>query len=369
MYKMIKKNQLFQLIVCRFWETLREPSVLFWGIIFPVLISIGLGLAFAQKNESKFTIMMVGEQITELDSLLSIYGEKSIKNSKTVWSWTVKDTTLGNTTFTFIRTGWEEAIIALKRGESDMILTDSLATVCYHFDPSNAQAQLAHLKLLALLQSPLSENPIQRQISPLTLQGVRYIDFFIPGLMAFGLMSSLLWGISYTIIESRSQRLLRRMIATPMKKSNYLIAIMFVRTVMNVVEALILFLFAWLLFDMKIQGSIGALAALFVAGNIAFTGVSVLLSCHTSKTEVGTGLINMVQMPMMLLSGIFFSYHNFPDWSIPVIKLLPLTALADGLRAIFNEGAGWIHIMTPTALLSLLGIVCLMVGMKMFRWQ
>jgi len=154
-----------------------------------------------------------------------------------------------------------------------------------------------------------------------------------------------------------------------MKKSNFLIAIMVVRTTMNVVEAVILIFFAWLLFDMQIQGSITAFIVLFIAGNVAFTGVAVLLSCRTSKTESGTGLINLVQMPMMLLSGIFFSYHNFPEWSIGAIKLLPLTALTDGIRYIFNEGAGWLEIIMPAVSLSILGVVSFVVGMKMFKWQ
>ena len=369
MIKSIKNNQLYQLIICRFAETLREPEVLFWGIVFPVLISIGLGLAFSQKNESKFNIMRVGTNYTQIDSLLTIYGQKSEKNGKEVYAWTVTDATLGNTTYHFIRSSWDEAIISLKRGESDVIITDSLSKVGYHFDPSNAQAQLVYMKLSALIKSPTHVNHAQQQITPLTLKGVRYIDFFIPGLIAFGLMSSLLWGISYTIIECRSKKLLRRMIATPLKKSNFLIAIMFVRTTMNVAEALILFFFAWLLFDIHIQGSIAAFALLFVAGNVAFTGVAVLLSCRTSKTEAGTGLINLVQMPMMLLSGIFFSYHNFPDWSIGAIKLLPLTALADGFRAVFNEGAGLLQVAAPSATLFVLGIVCFVIGMRWFKWQ
>jgi ABC-type multidrug transport system permease subunit len=197
---------------------------------------------------------------------------------------------------------------------------------------------------------------------------VRYIDFLVPGLIAFGIMSSILWGISYTIIERRSQKLLRRMVATPMKKSNFLIALMSVRIVMNVVEALVLFLFAWLLFDIHIQGNIGALAVLFLAGNLAFTGIAVLVSSRTSKTEVGTGWINAVTMPMMILSGIFFSYHNFPEWSIDIIKLLPLTALTDGIRSIFNEGAGWMEILAPSLSLSLFGVICFVVGMRLFKW-
>jgi ABC-type multidrug transport system permease subunit len=353
----MKNNQLYRLIICRFLETLREPEVLFWGIVFPVLISIGLGLAFMQKSESKFNIMLVENNPTELDSLLAVYGQKSEKNGKTMITWRVNDEMLGNTQFNFIHDNWSDAIIALKRGEADIIITDSLAQVRYHFDPRNAQAELVYMKLSDLLQSPSNERTTQQQLSPLTLKGVRYIDFFVPGLIAFGLMASLLWGVSYTIIECRSQKLLRRMIATPMKKSNFLIAIIFVRTLMNVVEALIIFFFAWLLFGIHIQGSIGALAILFIAGNIAFAGIAVLLSCRTSKTEAGTGLINAVQMPMMILSGIFFSYHNFPEWSIGAIKLLPLTALADGMRSIFNESAGCIEIGSPSIALSAFGII------------
>jgi len=284
-------------------------------------------------------------------------------------TWTVADEILGSTQFNFIRNTWDNAIIALKRGEAEMIITDSATHLYYHFDTHNEQAELAYMKFSALLQSPANEKTTQQQLSPLTLKGVRYIDFFIPGLIAFGLMSSLLWGISYTIIECRSQKLLRRMIATPMKKSNFLIAIIFVRLLMNVLETVVIFFFAWLFFDIHIQGNIGALTVLFVAGNIAFAGISVLVSCRTSKTEAGTGLINAVQMPMMLLSGVFFSYHNFPEWSVGLIKLLPLTALADSMRSIFNEGAGWIEIITPTIALTTLGIICFSIGTKMFKWQ
>jgi len=365
----LKNNQLYRLIVCRFLETIREPEVLFWGIIFPVLISIGLGLAFMQKNETKFNIVLVESNRTALDSLLAVYGQTDKKNGKEVITWTVNDEALGITHFTFTRSHWSDAIIALKRGEADLIITDTLAKNRYHFDPRNAQAELAYLKLSDLLLSPSNVTATRQELSPLTLKGVRYIDFFIPGLIAFGLMSSLLWGISYTIIECRSQKLLRRMIATPMRKSNFLISIVFVRTIMNVVESLIIFFFVFILFDIRIQGNIFALAVLFIAGNISFAGISVLLSCRTSKTEAGTGLINAVQMPMMLLSGIFFSYHNFPEWSIGVIKLLPLTALADGMRSIFNEGAGLPEIITPTIALTALGIICFSAGIKLFKWQ
>jgi ABC-type multidrug transport system permease subunit len=369
----LKYRQITQLTFTQFLETIREPEVLFWGMLFPVLISIGLGLAFTQTSESKFNIVTVEENRTELDSLLSIYAHPNPKKGKDAVIWKTQDEVLGNTEFHFVRNNWEKAIISLKRGEADIVVTDSAGKIAYHFDPHNSQAQLAYLKLSTLIQSTRSTlstaaPTASSDIKPLTLTGVRYIDFLVPGLIAFGLMSSILWGISYTIIERRSQKLLRRMVVTPMKKSNFLIAMMLVRIVMNVVEALILFFSMWCLFDIRIQGNIGALCVLFMAGNVAFAGIAVWVSSRIYKTEVGTGWINAVQMPMMILSGIFFSYHNFPEWSIEFIRLLPLTVLTDGIRSVFNEGAGWVEILSPSLLLFSLGIICFVIGMKRFKW-
>jgi ABC-type multidrug transport system permease subunit len=183
-----------------------------------------------------------------------------------------------------------------------------------------------------------------------------------------GVMMSSMWGISYTIIERRSKKLLRRMVSTPMKKSHFLISIMTVRFVMNFVEAGLLFLFAHFAFNIHIQGSIPALFCIFIAGNIAFSGIAVFISSNTSKTEIGNALINVVVMPMMILSGIFFSYHNFPDWFIPVIQIFPLTIMADDIRSIFIEGAGFAEIIIHSVILSVTGILFFIAGIRYFKW-
>ncbi|MBB3186144.1 ABC transporter permease [Microbacter margulisiae] len=362
-------NQLYQLIKTQFLETIREPSVLFWGIGFPILISIGLGLAFTRSSNTQFHVNVVTSDTHFINSFIAPYSVKNIHDQAVTYSWSVSDSTLGNTTYIFRESSWKDAIVALKRGEANLILTDSAGTPYFHFDPHDTQAQLLYMKLSALFRHPVVKiNDKQSHIQPLTLKGVRYIDFLIPGLIALGILNALMWGISYNIIERRSQKLLRRMVATPMRKSNFLMAIIFVRIVMNIIEAGILFLFAWLFFGITIQGNIGALFLLFFAGNIAFAGIAVLLSSRTEKTEIGTGWINAITMPMMILSGIFFSYHNFPDWSIGFIKLLPLTVLTDGIRSIFNEGASWLQIIFPSFLLSALGVICFLLGLKRFKW-
>jgi ABC-type multidrug transport system permease subunit len=183
-----------------------------------------------------------------------------------------------------------------------------------------------------------------------------------------GIMMSSLWGMSYGVVEKRSKKLLRRMVATPMKKSHFLIALMTVRTAMNFIEGGLLFLFAYLVFHITIQGNVPALVLIFLSGNVAFAGIAILTSARTGNTEIANGLINLVSLPMMVLSGIFFSYHNFPEWSLPYIQKLPLTMLADGMRSIFIEGAGYAGIAFPSIVLALLGVACFAAGLKIFRW-
>jgi len=70
----------------------------------------------------------------------------------------------------------------------------------------------------------------------------------------------------------------------------------------------------------------------------------------------------------MILSGIFFSYHNFPDWIIPIIRLIPMTMLADGMRSIFNEGGGFGAVYAPVLALTAIGVACFTAGLRVFRW-
>jgi ABC-type multidrug transport system permease subunit len=265
---------------------------------------------------------------------------------------------------------WQKAMILLKRGNLTLIIGEKNGQIEYHFDPLNPDAQLIYLKLSNLFNNPsVLQRSSNESIKPLTVTGTRYVDFLVPGLIAMGVMMSIMWGISYEIIDNRSKKLLRRMVATPMKKSHYLIALITVRLGMNFVESGLLFLFTWLAFGIRVQGSIPALLTIFMAGNIAFAGIAIFMSSHTAKTEIGNGLINLVSMPMMVLSGIFFSYHNFPEWSSSIIQKFPLTMLADGIRSVFIEGAGFAEITIPSLILAGTGIIFFVTGLKIFRWH
>jgi ABC-2 type transport system permease protein len=377
----LQLKQLKQLISAISLEIVREPGVLFWGIAFPILLSLGLGLAFTKKTDITRRVALVeisqAAGISAQDTAVSI--EKVMRQKAVIiasdgshplyYRITLPDEKLGNTIFLFQKTDWKNAIILLKRGNISLIMVAGKGKPEYHFDPMNSDAQLTYLRLSDLFSGRVEPEENTENIKPLTVSGTRYIDFLIPGLIAMGIMMSCLWGVSYGIIEKRSKKLLRRMVATPMKKSYFLIALITVRTGMNFIEGGLLFLFAHVAFNFQLQGSFPAIMAIFITGNIAFSGISVFISSRTSNTEIGNGLINAVNMPMLVLSGIFFSYHNFPDWAIPFIQKLPLTIMADDMRSVFIEGAGFSAISVDALFLALTGIIFFSIGLRLFKWH
>lgn len=368
----IANHQLFLLIKAHFLEIIREPAVLFWGVLFPILMAWGLGIAFTKKADQTRKIAIVryiGNEHTASGSKLFDFLQQNAQKKGSDYVMQLKSSKLGNLSVTFTETTWSEAYKLLKKGNVSIILEDHVDDIQYHFDPANSEALSLYQQVSQLfLYGPNAYASSEAEIKPLTLLGTRYIDFLLPGLLSMGIMMSCTWGISYTLIDRRSKKLLRRMVATPMKKTNLLVALITARFTMNLLEGAILFLFAWLYFHIRIQGSIPALIAIFLAGNIAFSGISILLSSHTANPEIGNGIINAFVTPMMVVSGVFFSYHNFPDWSIPVIRHLPLTILADSVRSVFNESVSLVDIYREVLILTVTGVVCFVAGLKIFKW-
>jgi ABC-2 type transport system permease protein len=200
------------------------------------------------------------------------------------------------------------------------------------------------------------------------IQG-RYIAFLIPGLIGMNIMGSTLWGMGYAIVDGRRRKLLKRFVVTPMRRSHYLLAFFLSRVVFMIAEVVLLLLFGWLVFDVGVRGSFVALAAITLAGMMAFTGLALLIASRTESTEVAGGLMNLVQLPMWLLSGAFFDYTRFPEVAHPFIRLLPLTAINDSMRAVMGDGAGLLDCWGQLALLLAWAAVSFGVALRIFRWQ
>lgn len=365
---------LFQLVISQFKLFFREPGVVFWSFGFPVVMAWILGIAFANKGEILRNVAIVTENPAAVSALPKWLHEKSgtVDNQlsgEAELEWEVGMNAGDQARFRFRAMSEEEAVLALKRGQISLWIEGSPETnLSYRFDPDNADARLTYLLLETAFREKISSE-IKAEIRPLTMVGIRYVDFLIPGLMAMSIMNACLWGIGWNLIELRIKKLLRRIVATPLRKSIFLISHGLNRMILSAAEMLLLYIFAYFYFDIRIQGSLLALALVFLSGYCAFAGIAILISSRVQNTQSGNGMINIVTMPMFILSGIFFSYHNFPDWLIPYVEVLPLTMLTNSLRGIITEGIGLAQVIQPSLGLFGIGAVCFALGLKLYLWH
>jgi ABC-type multidrug transport system permease subunit len=198
--------------------------------------------------------------------------------------------------------------------------------------------------------------------------GARYIDFLIPGLLGMNLMNSGMWGVGFALVEMRQRKLLKRFVATPMRRSDFLLALASSRLLLMLIELAVLLGFGILAFQMRLMGSWASVILISAVGALCFGGLGLLTASRAQKIETVSGLINVVMMPMWLLSGVFFSYERFPAILLPFIKALPLTALNDALRATILEGATLAAQGTRLLVLLLWGGLSYLLALRWFRW-
>lgn len=339
---------LLHLIIAQFKEFFREPAVLFWGFAFPILLAGVLGIAFVNQPQGLHRVALV--ESAESD-------------------WTIKDFQLlaDTSNFLFHKLPMDSAKASVEKGEFSLLVELRGDKTVFYYDKTNDESESIYLQLSNLLLQQRAQQ-VRFETAGISNNGLRYIDFLIPGLIAMGIMNSCLWGIGWNLIDIRIKKLLRRMIATPMKKSTFLFAQIVSRGILVFIETMVIYLFALFIFEVQIEGSFLHFLLVFITGITAFSGLAILISSRAKHSQVGNGIINAVTLPLIILSGIFFSYQNFPEWAISIIKVLPLTILADGLREIFNQGAPFVDLLPEIGSLLLYGALFFTMGLKIYKW-
>jgi len=328
---------------------LREPEVLFWIFLFPILLAFGIGIAFSDPAPESFRIgIEEGSPGQELFPTLAA--------SPDLQPVLLEEGTAGDE----LRRGGVSAVLDI--GEDGVIEL--------RFDPARPQARTARiLAESALQQAAGGATPLEVREELVTARGQRYIDWLIPGLIGFNLMGTGLWSVAFYTTQVRESRELRRLIATPMRRSHFLLSQILARYAFLVAEIPLIILFAWFAFGVPVEGSFLALSVLVLLGATCFAGMGLLAASRVRTTEGVSGIINLIMMPMLILSGVFFSVDRFPDVTQPLIQLLPLTALIDALRAVYNEGLGLAAVPTEIAILTGWTLAAFLVALRIFRWQ
>ncbi len=348
---MKRYNPLTELFLYRMRTFYREPEAMFWTYGFPILLTLALGLAFRSKPPEVVAVDIVASanaadikaKLLELDDILDIE----------------------------INTQ-EDCTHRLRYGKTSIVIktNDSGDSVEYQYDPTRPESALARAKIDDALQRAVGgrQDPIPVTDNEVTEPGARYIDFLVPGLLGMNLMGGGLWGCGFVLTDMRVKKLLKRLIATPMRKSHFLLSLIGGRLVFTIPELLALLGSGWLVFNVRIEGGIINIVLMALIGALSFTGIGLLVASRAEKIETISGLMNLVMLPMWLCSGVFFSYERFPESTLPFIKLLPLTQLNDALRSIILEGSTIFDQGVPILILAIWGVISFILAIKWFRW-
>ena len=339
------------LLMARMLELKREPEVVFWVFVFPLLLALGLGIAFRNKPGDAVSVAIVdGPNAGQAQTLLASSPQHDGFKTKILDE--------------------NDALNGFRLGKFDLVIEPNRKFgVDYRYDPARPESVLAKTEVNDALQAAAGrKNAFPTTATTSSEPGSRYIDFLIPGLLGMNLMNSGMWGIGFALVDMRQRKLLKRFVGTPMRRSDFLLAMASSRLILMIIEVGLLLVFGVIFFHMRVMGSIGAITLLAAIGSLTFGGVGLLTASRAQKIESVSGLINLVMMPMWIFSGVFFSYERFPAVIHPLIKALPLTALNDALRATILEGTPLLHQWPRLVVMMVWGGVSFALAVRWFRW-
>lgn len=350
---------LLELTLTRCREFLREPEAVFWSFVFPVLLAVALGIAFRNTAPEKLRIA-VESNPSDINAAAPNAMVDGLRRSADI---------------EVIVLSPAEAAQAMRSGRVALVVRGTSkgggeTQLEYRYDPTRPESRMARLTVDDALQRAMGRADLAtaRDVK-VTEPGARYIDFLVPGLIGMNLMATGMWALGFVIVQARGRKLLKRFAVTPMRRSHYLLSFMLSRLIFMMAEVATVLAFAWIVFGVSVHGSLLSLAILSVIGAMTFSGLGLLVAARPKTIEGVSGLMNLLMLPMWVLSGTFFSWARFPQTAQPFIKALPLTALNDSLRAVINDGtplaASWMQICT----MLVWCVASFVVALRLFRWR
>jgi ABC-2 type transport system permease protein len=342
-----------QLVLARLREFFREPIAIFWVYGFPLLLACVLGLAFSNAKVEPPTVDVVPPAGTQPDDQYVSSGIAKVLKDKDI---------------DVHPSSQDEARKRLRQSKTTFVVEDRLDSIKYVYDPTRPDSVHAKYWVDSIVARAGTAAGRIVEEEKVTAPGSRYIDFLFPGLVGINLMGGGLFGLGFVLVEMRVRKLFKRLMATPIHRGDFLLAMLSSRMIFLTPEMASLLGVACGVAGVPVLGSWGTLILVIVTGSLTFAGIGLLLGCRAEKTETISGLVNLVMLPSYLLSGVFFSSKNFPEAMQPLIQALPLTRLNDALREVMLEGAGLMDIGGHLLVLAAWGVVSFALALRWFKW-
>ena len=342
-------HPLWHLVLARMRLFYRQPEAVFWTYGFPLAMLTALGLAFRSEPKTTILVDVIGPQAEAFESRLARESRYKIMRPAD--------------------TEWKKR---LQHGKTNLVVeTGASATEPPRFwdEPRRADSLLAREAVEnTLLRDAMTDPPAFAE-SQLDQLGNRYIDFLLPGMIGMNLMGGGMWGIGFVVVDMRVRKLLKRLLATPMRRSDFLFSVMIVRLIFAFFDMAFLIAFGYLAFGVRCAGSYLDLSVVMLIGGAGFAGIGMLAASRAQTIDSISGLMNLIMLPMWIASGVFFSAERFPEVFQPVIQALPLTCLNNALRGVMLDGDSPLALWRPLLGLIAWGTVSFAIALRVFRWK
>lgn len=332
-------NRFWAVFVARNKEFIRDKAALSWNFIFPIAIVLGFAFAFSGEPPASYKLAYYGE-----------LPDASISHSITQMKYVqlIEQPELS------------DAIAKIKRHQFDLLI--DFNTQKYWINSTSDKGYFMQ-KLLA--------GSSQKTFEKVSVEGdeVRYIDWLLPGVLGMNMMFNALFGVGYVIVRYRKNGVLKRLKATPLTILEFLSAQIVSRLFLIMFVTLVVFVGTDILFDFLMLGSYWDLLLIFIVGSLCMISLGLLMAVRSSSEEFAGGVLNLISMPMMFLSGVWFSLEGLHPWVQALAQVFPLTHMIDALRAVMTEGVGLAAVSSSLSILALMTLVFLALGTLLFKWE
>ena len=336
-------RRIYAIFVSRNREFLRDRSSLAWNLVLPVALVFGLSFAFDGQRDEYTVGVLQQEALIDIDSH-PFFETRYIR---------------------FVPYNDEvEALLKVERHQLDLLI-DTGPPTRYWINPT---APKGYFVEFALLQS-MAEPPAGIVKEQIPGAPIRYADWVLPGILGMNMMFSCLFGVGYVIVRYRKNGFLKRLRATPLTSLEFIAAQVASRMVLIIIITTFVYTGTHLLLDTRMEGSYLTLFAIALVGAISLVSLGLIVSARVLSEELAGGLLNLINWPMMMLSGVWFSLEGTGETMQAISRIFPLTHVLDSARSVMLDGATFIDVAPSLGALLVQSAVFLGIGAAIFRWE
>lgn len=357
----------WQLVSANVKDIVRDRMSIFWFVAFPLMFILIFGVIFGQDRiTTKFQVGLVVEDRGAIG--------KAVKQSfQTVSIFELHQGTKAKE-LKELQSGKRMIVVVVPQTNSIKKGQVTPLEIPIYYDPSKAattQVLIASTKeILAELERKMAGTPKLLIAKPVKAEvfALKNIDYLLPGILAMALMQLGLFG-ALNFVSLRERKIIRRLGATPLPRSMMLWSEIVVRLGMALVQAILIIALGYVAFGVTVTGNILLVLAMVILGAVVFISIGYFLANFTKTLESAEGLIQVVQFPMMFLSGIFFPLEMIPSFLKPVVNVLPLTYLGDLLRNVMVGLPSAYGFWTDITVLVGWFLITLTLAVRFFKWD